>query len=751
MKKFTKILAVVLAIALTATLSVSLTLAYLTDQDEAVNVMTLGNVDIAQNEYERVKNADGTYETKEIDGVTSYVLKDFTQAKPLYPATEVNADGTPNNHGAGGWDSTLVDFSQIGTTGSANVFVNENAQDKIVTVKNTGKSDAYVRTWIALEDPFTENRIGVNVGNSSYYKQDPKWASVEIDGVKYSVSCFTYNEALKPGEVSHPSLIQVYLNSKATNEDMELLGDTYDILAFSQAVQVEGFADAKTALNVAFGTEHPWANGVPALGWDGVVNTSWYDASKTEYIITSAEDLAGFAEMVNGGNTFSGKTVKLAANINLGNKAWTPIGQNGDKAGFQGVFDGQGHTISGLNVNQSERAYQAAGLFGSARYATIKNFKVVNATVKNVDSASNSSNGAAVVVGAAQFATTIDNVDVENATIIGNRRVSAIAGYYVGTITNCDVKNVELVATFDDLGNGSYDNCDKVGGIIAYSNGASTITNNTVTNATISGYRDIGGIAGYATSSTLTGNTVSDLKINILTEHNYKNYANEDAHDAEAIVGEGTADATNAATSVTIKYPKVINFTSGSLYDTIAGMKAGDTIVIAAGTYNTSGTFQVPAGVTIIGAEGANVVIHQTSSAQDNIFACAGDVTIRNITFESNRKGYAIADNTKNHDTDGNITIENCNFKGIATEKNWGVYKNLNGNLTIKNCTFENYNNALCGINNGNGSKTIVTGCTFTNCNEEAIGYVAASMPADFEAQAIANNTGLNADNVIGY
>ncbi|MBR2635973.1 MAG: hypothetical protein IKD34_02875, partial [Oscillospiraceae bacterium] len=80
--------------------------------------------------------------------------------------------------------------------------------------------------------------------------------------VKYSVACFTYKEALKPGEVSTPSLFQVYLNSKATNEDMELLGDTYDILAFSQAVQADGFADAATALKAAFGTEHPWADGV---------------------------------------------------------------------------------------------------------------------------------------------------------------------------------------------------------------------------------------------------------------------------------------------------------------------------------------------------------------------------------------------------------------------------------------------------------------------------------------------------------
>ena len=43
-------MAVVLALATTAALSVGLTTAYLTDKDEDVNVMTLGNVDIAQHE-----------------------------------------------------------------------------------------------------------------------------------------------------------------------------------------------------------------------------------------------------------------------------------------------------------------------------------------------------------------------------------------------------------------------------------------------------------------------------------------------------------------------------------------------------------------------------------------------------------------------------------------------------------------------------------------------------------------------------
>ena len=223
--------------------------------------------------------------------------------------------------------------------------------------------------------------------------------------------------------------------------------------------------------------------------------------------------------------------------------------------------------------------------------------------------------------------------------------------------------------------------------------------------------------------------------------------------DPSAFVAEGyeatkNSDGTWTVGIAAIHYDPTVN---GGLYEYLPTLKSGDVLVLPAGTYETSGTFRVAAGVTIMAAEGTEVIFRQNSSAQDNIFNCEGDVTFKNITFESNRKGYAITDNTKNHDTDGDITLINCTFKGIAAEKNWGVYKNLNGDLIIENCTFDNYDNAICGVNNGGDSSTVITGCTFTNINGEAIGYVSSTLPADFEADVIANNTGLTEENVIGY
>lgn len=103
-----------------------------------------------------------------------------------------------------------------------------------------------------------------NVNGASYDWEEVGY--VTIDGVRYWVEVATYKNILAAGNQSHPSLLQVVLTHNATNEDMELLGDTYEILVASQAVQADGFADAETALNAGFGdittTNHPWADGV---------------------------------------------------------------------------------------------------------------------------------------------------------------------------------------------------------------------------------------------------------------------------------------------------------------------------------------------------------------------------------------------------------------------------------------------------------------------------------------------------------
>lgn len=303
MKKF---IALLLTVVLTATVAISGTVAYLQDEDSDVNVMTLGNVKIEQHEYERVVDANGNYVTDTIDNVTSYVLKDFTQGKPLMPSALVT------NGPGWDWDSeATVRMTQVDSYGGMDVFVPAtNAQDKFVTVENTGKNDAYIRTLVAIEIGSTDGSL---IG-SSYHST---WAKTEIgkitiDGNNYMLLEYAYeggqlsdgtwrhkNGILPAGDTSYPNLSQVYISSEATNEDMVALdgngNGTLDILVASQAVQVDGFADAETALNAGFGdittTNHPWAGGVkvPVTVSSADELKAAMEAGETNVVVKGAE------------------------------------------------------------------------------------------------------------------------------------------------------------------------------------------------------------------------------------------------------------------------------------------------------------------------------------------------------------------------------------------------------------------------------------------------------------------------------
>ena len=88
-------------------------------------------------------------------------------------------------------------------------------------------------------------------------------------------------------------------------------------------------------------------------------------------VLSTAAELTAFAEEVNGGNKYEGKTVALGADIDLTDTAdWTPIG-NGTRSGssytgkaFKGVLNGNGFTVSGFTFDGTYGADDAFGLVG---------------------------------------------------------------------------------------------------------------------------------------------------------------------------------------------------------------------------------------------------------------------------------------------------------------------------------------------------------------------------------------------------
>ena len=84
------------------------------------------------------------------------------------------------------------------------------------------------------------------------------------------------------------------------------------------------------------------ASAANAANWIDSADVSWYDEGQTEFTISTEQQLAGLAKLVNGNNTFQDKTVRLDADLSLVERDWTPIG-SGASAGtvemrFRGTF-----------------------------------------------------------------------------------------------------------------------------------------------------------------------------------------------------------------------------------------------------------------------------------------------------------------------------------------------------------------------------------------------------------------------------
>ena len=447
--------------------------------------------------------------------------------------------------------------------------------------------------------------------------------------------------------------------------------------------------------------------------------------------ISSPEELAWVSQQVAAGNTFEGKTLVMNTDIDLNNTSWTPIGTNADdsQTAFQGTFDGNGKTIYNLNVDlTAEPAYRSAGLFGATSgNAVIKNLTISGASIKHLSSGAITDNGIAVVVGSLTYGGggIVENVHVKNATIEGNRYIGGIAGYAKGTIKNCSVDGLTIVATPDNL-TGSYDNGDKVGGILGYDNTGVTITDNTVSNFTIKGYRDLGGIVGCAdlNSSTVTGNVATNGTITVDQQTN--SYGAKPANAAAIVgrkLGSDVIDASNSSSNVVITENVATGITrAGSTYtvtsDAVASSSIATVYTNAKNNSITDFTINLPAGDFVL-----------PSIVQQNITISikgAGDNTKLSVSGASQAYyGCTVdfSDLTLIGDTDTDFT-KNHGLYHIAKE----TYTNVTFTLfrffyapqcTLNSCKFvqNTYNYSFCSY----GTKTM----TLNDCEMECVGKAA--------------------------
>lgn len=279
--------------------------------------------------------------------------------------------------------------------------------------------------------------------------------------------------------------------------------------------------------------------------WDGkAIDLSWYEAhpAAKAYTIGNPAQLAGLAQLVNEGATFSGKTITLAADIDLANKEWRPIGTA--NAPFQGAFEGNGKAIKNLKIANGA---SSVGLFGHmATPAKIQSLTVSNASVKGVQDVG-------ALVGAA-FTGTVENCHVKGTIAIeGNYKVGGLAGGGYADITACSVKGAVSKPATITATHGKTDlEGDNVGGLIGFrgeGKGVETI-GCTVENATVSGSRKVGGLIGSAfQNNVISGCKVAHVTVACNAPTDYaNNFLNKPTNGFGGLVGLYTANGGNNGT-----------------------------------------------------------------------------------------------------------------------------------------------------------------------------------------------------------
>ena len=440
--------------------------------------------------------------------------------------------------------------------------------------------------------------------------------------------------------------------------------------------------------------------------WDGTsVDYDWYTGEE-EMTLTSAADFAAFAALVNGTavpattyaareteamvDSFAGVTITLATDIDLNGLNWTPIG-NWDNA-FEGTFDGNGHTIKNLYINDKE--LDGAGLFGVAQNATIKNVTVENVNVAGYEMV-------AAIVGSPY-----SGCEISNCHVAGDIKITAEYAYAGGIMAYGYSSVADCSVIANGTGTITAKERNAVGGISAWMlEGDNSIKNCTVKNLNLTGWANIGAISGFIHySNEISGCTAENLvltktrdaghptiglaaggfsynanKASTIKNNTFKNITLNATHvaapaSADILWGAeyGGGASTNFVTennvteNVVSNLLKVVNSNASLKAELESGAEA---VYVIAGTYTfPASSFQ--AGTTLYCAEG--VVFEGTSSL--NI---AG-ATVVGATF-SNVGGQAVS---------GTIygTFKNCTFEGAETTR-W-CYTTAGTTVTFEDCVF---------------------------------------------------------------
>lgn len=355
-----------------------------------------------------------------------------------------------------------------------------------------------------------------------------------------------------------------------------------------------------------------------------------FDTDTQTVEIGSAVELYALADAVNSGAfetggeyaAYAGYTFVLTDDIDLEGAEWTPIGTLPDKGagqmtsadveGFAGTFDGQNHTVSNFtiigNITTEFPSGYPVGLFGVVE-GTVKNLNVKDVTIDSQQLSHGNINGAGAVAGVLwnpEYASNegmIENVTVSNAIINGSHFVGGVVGYiYRGNVTNSSVSDTTITVVPNEY-QGSYDNGDKVGGIVGYIMIDGDVTGNSVSNVSLKAYRDVGGVVGTVAISnvTISNNIVNGLSITV--DQTTNSYGAKDPNGGE-IVGRDTTNGAYTSSGNTFTDCTIETVTQDSEKistndpETVVEALSNGQNLTLSGDVEVTGSITIPAGST---------------------------------------------------------------------------------------------------------------------------------------------------------
>ena len=526
---------------------------------------------------------------------------------------------------------------------------------------------------------------GTNVYNKEFKLSDyiymgvvqdsePKYATRDaaIAAAKNGTNALISAGYSKPGSMEAGSsdiymAVVVYMPESVDNNANHLTGTDAPVITLG----INLFATQIESENDSFGPDYD--GGAP---WITAAAIDWYleDPDAETFTITSAEDLAGLAAIVNGTATaemvtysadsepttiqdsFAGKTIALAADIDLANGAWTPIGTDLPNC-FSGTFDGKGYTIYNLNV----QGVNNVGLFGyAANGGNVKNLTVKNATVKGNDYAG-------VIMGRGY--TDIDKCHVENATITT-----------VPYLTSA----------------GIYDGGAKAGGIIGQilEGEGNTVTNCSAKNVKVYGFRDIGGVVGMVhNDNSCSGNTASNVTLGYVLCEEITADKNENAG---AIYGRVQASATVSPAKDSPENQAFEMEYIASSANELKDALAKDEDISLTGNITVTGIAQMPDRNNYVEAYGNKTGIAQyggvldgngytiTDATNDSYVIVTHGGTIKNLSIKNGARGIVTYSPKANVILD-NVVVDGPGYALNSTE--YGAVDMVVTNSTVNGWT----------------------------------------------------------------